>query len=165
MQLPHKTVSCLLTIALLALAGAGCGYSTPKLVRKDVHSVYVPAFDNETFRPGQEKQLSLAVQREIRRNTDLELAPRGEADSVLKGTITDVDEYVITKTLNDRIVNKRIGLQVKIEWRDSRTRQPIVPPREIHVTDRFSPGLSGNKFAGLHEEAAQQIIENLWAEW
>jgi len=155
----------LVICVLLTLAAAGCGYSTPKLVRQDIHSVYVPVFDNETFRMGQEKELSLAVQREIRRNTELELAPRQEADSVLKGTITDVDEYVITKTINDSIVNKRIGLKVQIEWKDRRTKQPIVPPQEIRVTDRFSPGLSGNKFAGLHEETAQQIIEHLWAEW
>ena len=152
-------------LALLVLGAAGCGYSTPKLVRQDVHSVYVPAFDNQTFRVGQEKELTLAVQEEIRRNTDLELAPRDEADSVLRGTITEVDEYVVTKLISDRIVNKRIGLTVEIEWTDTRTEQPIVPTQEVRVTDRFSPGLGEGKFTGLHDEAAQQLVQSLWAEW
>ncbi len=154
MHLTNRRIPLLAIGALLTLAAVGCGYSTRKLVRQDIHSVYVPAFDNKTFRMGQEKELSLAVQREIRRNTELELAPRAQADSVLEGTITDVDEYVITKTLNDSLVNKRIGLKVKIEWKDRRTKQPIVPTQEIRVTDRFSPGLSGNKFAGLHKETS-----------
>jgi hypothetical protein len=153
--------------ALMAvcLAAAGCGYSNPKLVRQDIHSVYVPVFDNETFRPGQEKDLTRAVQEEIRRNTELKLAPRSRADSVLRGTITEVDEYVVTKTIGDNIVNKRIGLTVSIEWKDRRTGQPIVSRQEMRVTDRFSPGLGEGKFTGLHEEAAQQIRQSLWADW
>lgn len=156
---------CLLVPLLLALAAAGCGYSTPKLVRQDVQTVYVPVFDNETFRAGQEKPLTVAVQEEIRRNTKLSLAPKDEADTVLTGTITEVDEYVVTKTISDRIVNKRIGMTVQIEWKDRRTERPIVSEQQVRVTDRFSPGLGEDKFTGLHEETAQQIVENLWAEW
>ena len=165
LRLKPFTLTALVAPLLLALAASGCGYSTPKLVRQDVQTVYVPVFDNETFRAGQEKPLTVAVQEEIRRNSQLSLAPREEADTVLDGTITEVDEYVVTKTIDDNIVNKRIGMTVQIEWTDRRTERPIVSSRKVRVTDRFSPGLGEDKFTGLHEETAQQIIENLWADW
>ena len=160
-----SVVSAFLLLTLFMLAAGGCGYSTPSLIREDIRSVYVPVFDNESFRRGQEKALTAAVIEEIRRNTSLDLAPRESADTVLTGSITQIDEYPVTKTIDDQIVNKRIMLSVKIDWTDRLTGRSIVEPQEVRVTDRFAPSVEASKYEGLYEDAAERIVEKMWAEW
>lgn len=155
----------LATLALICTTVQQCGYSTRNLVRSDIHSVYVPVFGNETFRRGFEKDLTSALINEIKRHSSLEIAPAGQADSILRGRIVDLDERVVTKTEADRIVHKRVRVTVAFKWKDRRTGADIIPPQTISRTGRFVPGLGESKFQRAIEDMAQAIVEKTWETW
>jgi len=74
---------------------AGCGYSTAPVLKENVSSVYIPIFDNRTFRRGLEYELTEAIRDQILYKTDLKIADKDRADSILTGEILDFRESVL----------------------------------------------------------------------
>ena len=83
----------LLLLPLVLLLG--CGYTARSIHLAAVDSVYVPVFDNRTFRRGLEFDLTRAVTTEILHKSDLRIASRNRADTELIGEIVDIDEQVV----------------------------------------------------------------------
>src|SRR3990172_1055673 len=154
----HRHVLCALVCAAL-LPAAGCrSYSARPLIRNDIKSVCVKQFDNVTWRHGYERDLTLAVVQEIRRLTSLRIASPEDADSVLTGTITDVEERVNTKTLGDVIIQKRISLTVLVQWKDNRTGLDLQPPQSITESVRLALPLGEPLTTRAFREIAQRIV-------
>ncbi len=85
-------LACVTTLLLLT---AACGYHTGgKAVRlpSDVHTIYVPGFNNASHTYHIEQTFSEAVVRELRERTNYRvvITNDGTADAVLSGTITSV---------------------------------------------------------------------------
>ena len=102
-EVPHaiRTFLCLCLAAAAMFAGPiGCRYSTSSLLRDDIRTVYIPVFDNSTWRRGLEVDLTRAVVEEIKLHTPLTLAPRDEADSILEGEIIQVEQDVVIKAVD-----------------------------------------------------------------
>jgi len=157
-----------LSVSMLALCCAlatGCGYSTRPLIRDDIRYVYVPVFDNKTFRRGLEKPLTVAVVDEIKRHSRLRIVSRQSADSVLSGEIVAVDENVVTKAESDEILSKRVTVSVKFRWTDNLTKRDIVPPQTVAETVRFVPRLGEPFLERAWGELAQRIVERMQESW
>ena len=77
---------------VLVMLTAGCGYHTSgHAVRlpDDIHTVYVPMFDNTTQTYRVEQTMTAAVVQELRSRTNFRVVTTnndGEADATLKGT-------------------------------------------------------------------------------
>jgi len=56
----------------------GCGYSAKSLLRSNVRSIYIPIFDNDTFRRGYEFDLTREVRDQILMKTDLRIVERSQ---------------------------------------------------------------------------------------
>ncbi len=108
-----------LILALLLVYG--CGYSNKSLISRNINSIYIPIFDNTTFRRGIEFDLTKAVKNEIMSKTYLRIVDKENADSVLHGTIKDFKEVVLAGDITDNIVESRVMLYVDLKLIDNRT--------------------------------------------
>lgn len=158
--------------ALLLLFGAvpGCGYTfhDSAFRRKDVRSICLEMFGNDSFRRELEFPLTEAVKDRILHLTPYTIETRDRADSVLRGRITRARERVITEDRLDRITESSIGFTVRVEWIDLRSRQPLVEAFEISSTSPFVLIL-GETRAGAQQEAfgdiADEIVRRMEISW
>src|ERR1039458_8648445 len=91
----------LVACAVVLLAVAGCGYHTSgHAVRlpNNIHTIYVPMFDNATQTFRVEQTLTAAVIQELRSRTSYRIVSTndGTADATLKGTVTNTTNYPLT---------------------------------------------------------------------
>jgi len=89
---------CCLPSVLCLLTLAGCaGYSNKSLYPKDVATVYVEMFDNQSFRRGIELELTDAMAKRIESQTPYKIiSNRDKADTVISGQIMQAKESVLT---------------------------------------------------------------------
>ena len=83
---------CCVACLVLLLASLGCGYHTSgHAVRlpDDIHTLYVPMFDNTTQTFRVEQTMTAAVIQELRSRTNYRIVTSndGTADATLKGTV------------------------------------------------------------------------------
>lgn len=127
--LPRGRAWCCLTV-LAALLLAGCesgghftllGYSTRPNYDGDIRTVYVPIFQNVTFRKGLEFQLTQAVVREMEAKTPYKVVScRENADTELIGKIVNHRKMVINFNQVGEIRDAETGITVELVWRDLR---------------------------------------------
>src|SRR3989304_4725045 len=108
------TVLSYIILSLLFISLGSCGYSSKSLLRSNVRSIYVPIFDNNTFRRGYEFDLTKAVRDQILLRTRLSIVDKDEADSILFGKISSVNENAIIEDRKDNIVESRVSIGVDI---------------------------------------------------
>lgn len=129
--------ACLAVLLLVVISDMGCGYSSKSLLRSNVRSVYIPIFDNNTFRRGYEFDLTRAVRDQILLRTRLHVVDKDEADSVLFGKITSFEENVLIENSNDNIVESRASVGIDIRWVDRRTGRAIIERKNIRRPAEF----------------------------
>ncbi len=147
---------------------AGCGYSAKPMTPPNVRTVYVPIFDNRTFRRGLEFELTKAVKDQLLFRSDLRLARKEYADTELLGEIVDVDENVLTEDLRDDIVETGVTVTVHIIWKDLRTNRILLERKNLSETARFIVTRGENKGAATKEafhDLAERIVELLVDPW
>jgi hypothetical protein len=116
---------------LLALLLSGCGwdghltvfgYTTRPNYDEHIKTVYVPIFENRTFRRGWEFELTRAVIREIEAKTPFKVvADRDKADTELIGTIISMNKLIINRNQLNEVREGETTLGVEVYWRDLRT--------------------------------------------
>ncbi|KKO18024.1 MAG: hypothetical protein DCC43_06350 [Candidatus Brocadia sp.] len=131
------SIVCLTVVMFFIAAVVGCGYSSRSLLRSNVRSIYVPIFDNNTFRRGYEFDLTKAVRDQILLRTRLRVVDKDEADSILFGKITSFNEGVTIENRNDNIIESRTSVGIEIQWVDKRTGRAIVPRKNISKAAEF----------------------------
>lgn len=129
--------ACLAVLLPIITSVVSCGYSSKSLLRSNVRSVYIPIFDNNTFRRGYEFDLTRAVRDQILLRTRLHVVDKDEADSILFGKISSFEENVLIENSNDNIVESRASVGIDIRWVDRRTGRAIVERRNIRNRAEF----------------------------
>ena len=117
-------------IGLCALMLASCasdghftllGYTTQPNYDSCIQTVYVPIFQNVTFRKGLEFDLTRAVIREIESKTPFKVVDcRERADTELLGKIVNVRKSVITFNQLGEVREAEAVMGVELVWRDLR---------------------------------------------
>jgi len=158
-----KVVSLVLGAVVLSLTG--CAYSTSPLLREDVRTVYVPVFDNHTFRRGLEVDLTRAVVQELTLRTHLRIAPEEAADTTLLGTLEGFEEEVVTKSKEGNVLLMRARASVRFRWRDNLALRDIVPPQTVTETETIAVARADALETSLFREVAQRIVERLERDW
>ena len=117
---------------LITLAGllAGCasgghldlfGYTTVPTYDDAIRTVYVPIFENVSFRRGLEFDLTRAVVREIEAKTPYKVVNcREEADTELTGKIINRRKMLINQNQLGEVRDSEVYLAVELKWRDLR---------------------------------------------
>lgn len=110
---------------LCVIALIGCGYTVNGTFNRDIKTVAVPIFQNDTNRPGLEFQLTEAVQREITKRTPYRLAKGLDADTRLTGRIVGFRKDVMGETRYDDPRELQVTMMVKVTWEDLRSGQVL----------------------------------------
>ncbi|KXK24990.1 MAG: hypothetical protein UZ01_03626 [Candidatus Brocadia sinica] len=169
--LPGNTITSFASVVLLLLFTVfigSCGYSSKSLLRSNVRSIYIPIFDNNTFRRGYEFDLTKAVRDQILLRTRLDIVDKDEADSILFGKITGVDENVLIEDREDNIVESRVTVTIEIRWVDKRTGRTIVERRNIKRPTEFIVRRNETLTSSGNEafvKVAQSIVDAMEEDW
>src|SRR3989304_6275593 len=131
------TIFSYIVLSLLFISLGSCCYSSKSLLRSNVRSIYVPIFDNNTFRRGYEFDLTKAVRDQILLRTRLSIVDKDEADSILFGKISSVNENAIIEDTKDNIVESRVSIGVDIRWVAKRTGRTIIERKNIKRPTEF----------------------------
>ena len=161
--------SAALALALCACAlSTGCGYSTKPLIREDIKTIYVPVFDNQTFRRFHEATLTQAVVDEIKQKTHLRIVPREVADSVLIGEITDIRPTVLVEDAENEPLLTQLVVYGNFQWIDQRNGRVIAKGENLSASAirRISRGEPENEaLARAFRELARRIVQHMEKDW
>jgi hypothetical protein len=156
---------------------AGCaadpsqGYSFSSTYPKGVKTVTIPTFDNYSFNPGLEVQLTEAIIKEVQRSSGIRVTTAEQADSRLHGVITKVQLRRLT--LNDITAltqEQAVQLTVDFEWKDNRTGKVLVSRKNFSATDTYVPARPVGERIEVGEEAtiqrmARDIVAEMRSAW
>ena len=109
----------LLSVSLIS----GCGYrlrGTQEL-REDLQKVAILSFTNKTFESLIENDLFNALVDEFARSKNLKVVAASDADLLVNGTITAVENYSISYSPNDKTYEYRVIMTVDVEVAEARS--------------------------------------------
>jgi len=152
----------------LAALAAGCGYSARPMTRADVRTVYVPVFENRTFRHGLEFDLTRAVVDKINQKSQLKIAEKDAADTILTGEITEVRQRESVRNEPLKPEEVRVVLYANVTWTDRRTHQVLMKRQNMQSSAEFVISRRQD-FTSAAQEAmsdlAEKIVNLMEEEW
>lgn len=156
---------CLLVLFVLI---SGCGYTSRSLISRNINSVFIPIFGNDTFRSGLEFDLTTALKDEIMSKTKLRIARKDDADTVLTGKIVKITEGVITSNARDNIIENQVIISVNIALADRRTGRALMSMSELTNRAEYIVTRGENINTATQEclaGLAEKIIYQLEEKW
>jgi hypothetical protein len=157
----------LICVAFVFVLASGCGYSQKSLISRKINSIYIPIFDNNTFRRGLEFELTKAVKDEIMSRTSLRIVQKDSADTILSGTLRDVKESALSQS-SDNIVESRVYIYADITLSDRRTERVLISKSNLSGAAEFLVKRGENVQSATEEgiaNLAKIIVNNLEEEW
>jgi len=164
-KISFRQLACI--IALLALI-SGCGYTTRSLISRKINSIYIPIFENDTFRRGLEFGLTSAVKDEIMSKTKLRILQKDSADTILTGRITKVTEGMLSSDVEDNIVESRVTISVYIKLVDRITGRTLIEEKNLEQSAEFVVKRGENIKSASQESLAllaEVIVSHLEEKW
>ena len=149
----------------------GCGYSHPSLFPDDVRTVAVPIFDNRSFYQGIERDITEAVIKEIELRTPYKVVDRSRADTLIKATITRVDQVRLNRRHTGGLPQEQeLRVRLDFAWQDLRTGRTLRERSGFEAVGRYIPAqpVAEPYQVGQHQASqrlAQQIVTVIGAQW
>ncbi len=169
-----------ISLAFVVLAGAigACssdparGYSFRSTFPRQVRTVSVPVFDNQTFFKGIEFDLTDALIKEVQRTTPMVVVQDASAaQTTLTGVIRSADLRALT-TSSRTALTQEMAQEVVLdfEWRDARTGQSLASIKDLRAIESFvvQRGV-GERLETAQQQVAQElarkIVHQMRSEW
>jgi hypothetical protein len=163
---------------MLAMLGGCAGYraGNASLYPPDIHTVYVPIFESDSFRRELGERLTEAVDKEIELKTPYKVVHTPDADSVLAGHILGDTKRVVVQDQNDQPRETEVNFVVQVSWLDRKgslvtgRRNVPIPAAvvELSQTGRLIPEY-GQSGATAEQESiqglARQIVALMESPW
>ncbi|MFH1037899.1 MAG: LptE family protein [PVC group bacterium] len=131
-------------VTVVILAPAGCGpYRLGTTLPPHLQTVYVPTFENTTFEPGIEVDVTDAVITRFRQDGNLRPVSRDQADTVLEGEITGWNRRVLDYTGEEEneVEEYRLYVTAVITFRELATGETLVSNQRVRgYTDFYLEG-------------------------
>lgn len=134
----------LAAIALLALAacGAGCGYHVAgkaDLLPKNIRTIYVPAFTNNTVRYRLNERLAGAITREFLSRTRYRVVyDEADADAILRGSVMNIFSFPTTfDTATGRAAGVQMNLVLQVTLTERVTGKVLYTNPGMDVRERY----------------------------
>ncbi|HHT9152163.1 MAG TPA: LPS assembly lipoprotein LptE [Candidatus Hypogeohydataceae bacterium YC40] len=156
---------------IMSFIVAACGYTSRSLLKQNVNTIYIPIFENQSYRRGLEFDMTNAFKNEILFKTRLKVVDKDRADSIFYGIITDVKESVLIEDFQANIAQSSVIVFMNFKWVDRRTGRIIVEKQNIQQRAEFSPRrVVGKEDIGTAERKAfvylaerlKQLMEEGW---
>lgn len=142
------------------------GYSFRPTIGGDAETISVPVFENRTYAPGIEAELTEAIIKELQRTTTLRVTNARSADTTLSGSVTRTDMQRISLNSTTGLVQElAVRVTVDFQWKDNRTGKPLVARRNFTAVDSFAPARgTGEQLEDGRHSATQQLARDIVAE-
>lgn len=149
-------------IALLLLAGCGY-YKTTSRTARDIKSVYVPFFTNETTQPNLDIQVTELVVDFLVDDNTLKVVDEDQADAILQGRIVDFQNRPFAFDTQLNAQSYRVSIRVIASLYKRRTNEAIWENRDFSgVSTYFVEPLEGeNNFDDAVNQAVFTITERI----
>ena len=165
---PAHRVGLLGLLACCLMLGS-CGYSSKSLYNKSVHTISVPIFANKTFRREWEMRLTEAICKNIEARTPYKIASGKNADTQLTGTITNIQESVLTERFSTNLPREtQVTVIVDFTWKDVRSGKELVIRKDFNRSATEIPQI-GERVEDAEqlaiERLAAAIVDQLQSDW
>jgi len=164
-RISFRQLTCIVVFFALI---SGCGYTNKPLISRKINSIYIPIFENDTFRRGLEFDLTNAVKDEIMSKTKLRIAQKDNADTILTGKIKKVTESMLSSNAEDNIVESRVSIYVDIKLVDRRTGRTLIEEKNLKNSAEFIVKRGENIKTASQESLdglAEIIVYHLEEKW
>ena len=164
-RISFRQLTCIVVIFVLI---SGCGYTNKSLISRKINSIYIPIFENKTFRRDLEFDLTNAVKDEIMSKTKLRIAQKDNADTILTGKINKVAESMLTSNVQDNIVESRVTIYIDIKLVDRRTGRTLIEEKDLTRSAEFIVQRGENINTASQESLvllAETIVNHLEEKW
>jgi outer membrane lipopolysaccharide assembly protein LptE/RlpB len=145
--------------ALLAALAGACGYSTTSRTAKDIKSIYVPFFENQTPEPNLEISVTERVIENLIADNTLRVVPEEAADAVLDGQIVDFKNQPFSFNQDLNAEEYHVVIKVVATLFNRRTNEPIWKDRAFVGDGSYFVEQVEN--ARTFEEAVQESIREI----
>lgn len=171
---------CVLIVLLLAAAPGCSGYTTQTTFGPGaggveraagpaaaIRSVDVPIFENKTLYTGLERDLTDALIKELQTRTPWRIGGAGNADTLLTGTIVEVEKTRLSNQVGSGLAQDLIlSITVDFQWKNRRTGEILVERRSFRGGDWYTPSRPVGERTDLAEfaasaELARDIVSTL----
>jgi len=141
----------------------GCGYSHAGGFPKDVTSIAVPIFENRTPYRDVEFALAEALVKEIELRTPYKVVRTVDADTILSGVVTQVDQRVLSRSASGGLPQEvELSIVVSFEWKNQRTGASMRDRKGFVTVGRYVPARPvGEPFELARYEAVQQLARDI----
>jgi hypothetical protein len=164
-QLPRMIGPGLLMLLAASVLLDGCGYRTFGAASfGEVNTIFVPIFENYSFRRGYEFQLTEAVIEQIQREGTFRVASRDEADSELQVAIMEYTEPVLLEDAKDQVLEAEAMVSIQLVWRDLRNGSLLLKEDSLRVAAPFIVPLGGDEPTARNEafkRMAEIIVDSI----
>jgi hypothetical protein len=155
----------LIAVLLAMVLLAGCTYTTKPPFPADVHTVAVPIFQNDSFYEGAQFDLTEALKKEIEAHSPYKVTGMDTADTILRGTLTQVKQATLTETNSGGLPQElEVQYVVDFAWTNARTGKTLADAKGVVAVGRYIPTQPiGETLATGQQQAAQAMAEKLLA--
>jgi hypothetical protein len=164
--------------ASLLIAVSGCaGYhvGNASLFPPDVHTVFVPMFESDSFRRDLGEQLTEAVCKEIESRGPFKVVGTPNADSVLTGRIVADTKHALFREPNNEARDIETGIAIRVSFADRRGNvirdgNIPMPPEliDINETAHIIPEYGSSTLSAQQKtmkRLAKQIVDLMEVAW
>jgi len=143
----------------------GCGpYSFSGSTNTHLKTIAVPVFEDRTAEFGVKERLRDAIIGEFTRDNTLKIADRRVADSVLLGTLLNVQESAGVYNQQESVQEVRVTLTVQLKYEDLKKRKTVweTPNSEpLSQFGSYSPQSGSTSRQAAIDEAIRKIANEV----
>lgn len=158
-------------LVVIALAGAalalnGCAYSfTGASVPLHLKNVAIPLVDDQSGfgEPGLREKLTSELIQLFTADNSLEVADRGNADSMLEGAILSISDAPAVVSQGEQVTRRRITVSARFAFQDMKLRKKMWEKNFSQWGEYDSGGGLSQRQTGL-QEAFKKISEDVLLE-
>ena len=175
MNFPRSVLVSLLGVFLFS--AAGCGYTKKMTLPRNIKTIHVNTFQNKmklndiyAYEPGLEIKITDAVIKRLQVDGNLKVVPREEADAILEGDLTGLEQEGLRFTGLERIEEYRMYEVVALRLRDRKTGEALwVEPNFSGDASYFVVGpravSRGEAVERATDRLARQIVDRIVEDW
>jgi len=149
----------------LTLGATGCGYyGTTSRTAKDIKSIAVPFFDNQTTQPNLEIIVTENVINNLVADNTLKVTDEDYADAILEGEIIEFIDRPFSFNNELNAEEYHVVIKVKLSLFNRRLNEPIWENRIISGDGSYFVDVADENaqtFAGAVEESVKEITERI----
>jgi hypothetical protein len=134
----------LIVVGLMGmLLATGCGYRMrgTESLAGGYRSVAIEIFTNRTYESLVENYLYNSLVEEFARSKNLRVVPAGQAEVLIRGTITNISSYAISYSSDDKTYEYRVTLNIDVEAVAADSGKIIWRRSGMHDDDEYKANL------------------------